>query len=87
MTNHGMENVKAFALGLVMEMSAMQKSATPSITLMTIMMTLMMTLMIIRMMSMLLLIMMMTMAILDRLPLGEVLTSLTKAHSAHFTAC
>ena len=46
LTNHGMEKVKAFALGLVMEMSAMQKSATPSITLMTIMMlTLMMTLM------------------------------------------
>ena len=51
LTNHGMENVKAFALGLVMEMSAMQKSAIPSITLMTIMMTLMMTLMIMRMMS------------------------------------
>ena len=32
-----MEKVKAFALGLVIEMSAMQKSATPSITSIIIM--------------------------------------------------
>ena len=37
LTNHGMEKVKAFALGLVIEMSAMQKSATPSITSIIIM--------------------------------------------------
>ena len=35
-TNQGMEKVNAFALGLVIEMSAMQKSATPSITLIMI---------------------------------------------------